>query len=262
MDAGLLEQQVASLEEGRGFLDASRLLAVEVSGADAEGWLNDLLTANVRGIAVGTAEGSLLLSPTGRVRADVHVWRALDGFVLVQDDRQPAPIDELLAPYVLSSHVRLRRLGSETPFVLIRSGKGGWEVRDAPPAGASRVEGDAGEAWRIRRGLPRFPVDIDQDSLPAEAALDRLIDEDKGCFLGQEAVAKVRNLGHPARVVLALKADGVVGPGDRVLTRDEDVGSVTSATPVDTGTALLARVRWDARRAPLHTSSGRTLEPA
>ncbi len=262
MDAELLERQVAALDDGGGFLDGSHLLAVEVSGADAAGWLNDLVTTGIADLAVGRSARSLLLSPTGRIRADFHVWRARSAFVLVQDEDQPAPVDELLRPYVLSSDVHLGRLGRDATFVLVPAGARGWELADAPAPDAAGVEPDAAEAWRIRRGVPRFPIDLDEDSLPAEAGLDTLIDLRKGCFLGQEAVAKVRNLGHPARVILARRADGAVKRGDRVLTDEDDAGAVTSATSVGTGTALLSRVRWDARDLPLHTSSGRELLPA
>src|SRR4029450_7615627 len=81
----------------------------EVRGADAEGWLNDLVTASVDGIPEGEALRSFLLSPTGRVRADLRVLRARsgDGFLLLQAPDQPEAIADLLAPYVLSSDVEL-----------------------------------------------------------------------------------------------------------------------------------------------------------
>ena len=81
----------------------------EVRGADAEGWLNDLVTAAIDRLAEGEALRSFLLSPTGRIRADVFVLRsrAGDGFLLLQGPGQPDAIADLLAPYVLSSEVEL-----------------------------------------------------------------------------------------------------------------------------------------------------------
>jgi folate-binding protein YgfZ len=114
----------------------------------------------------------------------------------------------------------------------------------------------------VRRGVARFPVDVDEDSLPAEAGLEPAIDLAKGCFLGQESVAKVRNLGHPPRVVLALRAEGPVGPGEPVVTGGREVGRVTSAAPAPDGMALLARVRWEARSEALTTVAGEPLRPA
>jgi folate-binding protein YgfZ len=114
--------------------------------------------------------------------------------------------------------------------------------------------------WRIRRGVARFPIDLTEESVPAEAGLDALIDTTKGCFLGQESVAKIRNLGHPARVVRALRSDAEVLAGDEVLAGGAAVGRFTSAAPSPGGgTASLARVSWAAADAPLSTADGAPL---
>ena len=79
---------------------------------------------------------------------------------------------------------------------------------------------------------------------------------DKGCYLGQEAVAKVQNLGHPRRLVLHLVADAPVEVGEALLSDRRDVGVVTSVAPNGSGAIALARVRWDAREDRLATPSG------
>ena len=103
----------------------------------------------------------------------------------------------------------------------------------------------------IRRGIARTGVDLGPDALPAEAGLEDTIDFTKGCFLGQESVAKVANLGHPPRLVVAVRATTPVAPGATVLADGEPVGSITSAAHDDGGTAAIARVRWEAARRPL-----------
>src|SRR5207237_9675744 len=115
---------------------------------------------------------------------------------------------------------------------------------------------DEVDAWRIARGLPRFGVDAMDDDLPQEAGLDHAVAFDKGCYLGQEAVAKVRNLGHPRRLVLHLAADGAVSPGDQVRSDGSEVGVVTSAAAHRDGSVVLARVRWEARDLPLRSACG------
>jgi folate-binding Fe-S cluster repair protein YgfZ len=74
-------------------------------------------------------------------------------------------------------------------------------------------------------------------------------------------VAKVRNLGHPRRLVLHLAADGEVSAGDAVIADGEEVGQVTSATGTDGRWRLLARVRWAGRDGPFRTASGVGLVP-
>ena len=81
-----------ALEEGRAFVDLSGMRKILVAGDDAERWLNDLLTAGLADLRVGDARRSLLLTPTGRIRADLHVARTFAGFLLLQDGRQPHPV--------------------------------------------------------------------------------------------------------------------------------------------------------------------------
>ncbi|HET7928017.1 MAG TPA: hypothetical protein VFM40_00525, partial [Actinomycetota bacterium] len=101
------DEQLEALERERAFVDLRGWGLTEVRGADALGWLNDLVTASVGGLAEGEALRSFLLSPTGRIRADVRVLRAREGagFLLLQDTAQPETIADLLAPYILSSDV-------------------------------------------------------------------------------------------------------------------------------------------------------------
>jgi len=260
VDAHRLENQVDALEEGRAFVDGTRLRAVEVTGTDAGRWLNDLVTAPVEDIPPGGMARSLLLTPTGRVRADFHIVRTDGGFLLLQEPDQPTAIDDLLRPYVLSSEVALQRAAG-AHVVLVPSDRG-WMVARAAGDGAVEASTEAGEVWRIRRGVARFPTDLDEESLPAEAGLEYLIDFTKGCFLGQEAVAKVRNLGHPPRAVLALRSAVPVRSGEPVLADGREVGAVSSAARSREGFAVLARVRWDARTRRLTTASGGELTPA
>ncbi|HEX6230710.1 MAG TPA: hypothetical protein VF029_03255 [Actinomycetota bacterium] len=287
MEREPLAEQVRALEAGRAFVEHADVALVRVAGADARGWLHDLVTTDVRGLAPGGSRPSLLLSPTGRVRAAFQVV-ALDerDVLLAQPDDQPHRIADLLAPYVLSSDVsvellpRLRLLSLpgargappwsgrawrpsiDGPGVDLLIGEAEREEARIRLGREGRVEAapDAVEAWRIGRGMPRFPVDLDEDSLPAEAGLADapVIDLGKGCFLGQEAVAKVRNLGHPVRVVLAATSEGPVAPGDEVVAGGVPVGAVTSAN----GRSAIVRVRWDARDAPLATAAGVRIRPS
>jgi tRNA-modifying protein YgfZ len=254
MDTGV-DERVEALREGRAFVRPPAR-AVAVRGADAEQWLNDLVTAGVEGLADGASVRSLILSPTGRIRAEVYILRDGDAFVLVQSLDQPEPVDRVLAPYVLSSAVELSA-ARVTPVLL--PADGAWRAVLGPPPGAVEVDPAAAERWRVEAGVAVFPLDLDADSLPAEAGLDvpPVTDTGKGCFLGQESVARVRNLGHPTRLVRAFSAAGPAAAGDAVLDGDREVGTVTSGVDLsDGGAALIARVRWEAREAPLRTAGG------
>ena len=280
------EDQIAALDQGRAFADRSSYRKLRVEGDGAETWLHDLLTADVAGIAPRLGRRSLLLGPTGRIRADLVVVRLAAGFLLVQDVLQPKDIGGLLAPYVLSAAVTLTDATDDLALYAVPEvapatvpwpasrpsvvGEGSDLLVPAADAGrlaqmlrdAALVEvgGDALEVRRIRRGVARFPADLTERSVPAEAALEDLIDTTKGCFLGQESVAKIRNLGHPAALVLAAQADVEVRPGVEVLADGVPTGLVTSAAlAADGGTACLMRVGWAARDARFTTPGGTSL---
>ncbi|HVM11764.1 MAG TPA: hypothetical protein VM638_04740 [Actinomycetota bacterium] len=248
---------------------------IEAHGADARDWLHDLLTADVESLATGRSAVALLLTPTGRIRASAVVVATEDAILLVQGPGQPRPIADLLEPYVLSSAVEL------VPTRLVpvaRLGAGGLSGRyghapSALGAGAGTfLSGDDVDAlpsddliapaelerWRVERGVARFPVDLTPESLPHEADFGDAIDLEKGCYLGQEAVARVRNLGHPTRLVLAAEVEGGANAGDAVEGPDGPVGEVTSVAGQGSD-AVLIRVRWAAREAPLRLSDGRAL---
>jgi folate-binding protein YgfZ len=273
--------------EGPVFAELSGMRVVWVGGSDARRWLGDLITADVAGLSPATGRRSLVLSPTGRIRADVHVAAAADGFRLLQWMDQPEPVDKVLAPYVLSSDVVMEDRTSTLSIVAVLS-------PDAePPPGATspsiagdgfdaaieratvsaftatlerqgiaRADPDRLDTLRVLRGSPRLGVDYPAGALPAEAGLEETIDLTKGCFLGQESVARVRNLGHPPTVTIHARVDGTAAPGDRILTDGETVGSVTSvALDRNGGTVVLGRVRWGAADAVLRLGEGTRLQP-
>ncbi len=286
-DHAAFAHDLAALLQGRGFVDLSDWRKVRVEGADAVSWLHDLLTADVAGLEPGRSGRSLLLTPTGRIRADVQVLRRDDDVVLVQSPEQPDHIGLLLSPYILSSDVLLEDattaldlfaipgagasvvgLPGTVPSVLgpgvdllAASGKAAWRAGDAlVKADLVEVSHRAADAWRILIGVPRMGADFQQGSLPSEAGLDDTIDATKGCFLGQEAVAKIRNLGHPPRLLRHVQSASPFVPGAEVLAAGDVVGEVTSAAPLPDACVGFVRVVWDAATTQLTDMQGRPLQ--
>lgn len=280
MGDGRKTRQVRALFEGRAFVDLSGWWKVHAVGREARAWLDDLITARVADLEEGAARRSLLLTPTGRIRADFTVAGLPEGFLLVQEPRQPEPLVRLLAPYLLSADVELRDRTHDLGLLAFPSRSApppgrvsspsclgsGFDLRlepgetaDAATREAMEADAEAVEEWRVLAGAARFPVDLGPDSLPQEAGLDHAIEYAKGCFLGQEAAAKVRNLGHPPFVVLAMRADRTAHPGEPVRDEDREVGVVTSVAEADGRPAVIARVRWGAREAELRTAGGAVL---
>src|SRR3954452_179914 len=221
-DHDAFAHDLAALLTGRAFVDVSDYRKVRIHGDDAIRWLHDLLTADIGVLAPGRSCRSLLLTPTGRIRADVQVLRRDDDVLLPQEPAPPDHIGLLLGPYILSSAVSLEDATGELALfavpdaaaatiglpgfepsslgpgldLLSAQGKPAWRVQDALMKAALVEAGAASaEAWRIVHGIPRMGPDLDQRSVPAEAALDATIDTPRGSFLGQEPVARIASLG-------------------------------------------------------------------
>jgi folate-binding protein YgfZ len=268
------------------FADLSAWRKLEVTGADAGGWLNDLVTADLAGLRPGRATGSLLLSPTGGVRASFNVGPAGDGWFLLQDPAEPAFVGEVLERYVLSSDVRLAdRTAERAAFAAERAAFGAdppdhvadlsmtpsclgagtdliVPVADATRRGlalaglARAASAEDVETARVVRGRPRVGIDVTPSDLPQESGLEDLVAFDKGCYLGQESVAKVRNLGHPRRLLLRVTAEAAVRAGEPVIAGGREAGAVTSAAEWAGRWFALVRVPWDRRDEELRTEAG------
>jgi folate-binding protein YgfZ len=288
-EGGLRTGSTASdaLGSGRAFALLSGWRAIAVRGADAGAWLHDLVTADVEGLEAGQSRRSLLLTPTGRIRADFHAARLDDGsFLLLQAGEQPEAVDTILTPYVLSSDVDLENRTERSSIVAVLGGSvdedGDAGLVLAPSVlgsghdvvvpssellrvirgslterGLDEVTPAEIETWRIHQGIARMGADFGPDALPAEAGLEDAIDFTKGCFLGQESVAKVRNLGHPPRILVPVRSGTAILPGAPVLAHGVTVGEVTSAAERNGETRAIVRIRWDAASEPLSTGAGR-----
>jgi tRNA-modifying protein YgfZ len=108
-------------------------------------------------------------------------------------------------------------------------------VLDERPAG-DEVGEEQLERWRIESGIPRWGREIDDRILPAEAGLDEThISFSKGCYPGQEPIARQRYRGKVNRKLRVLEIDGEAEPGDELLLHGKKVGRITSSV---TGVAL------------------------
>ena len=138
--------------------------------------------------------------------------------------------------------------GAGGPLVIARSdaiGIAGYElfvdaseaaaVMDAlRAAGADNAAADDVEAVRVESGMPRFGADMDTDTIPLEAGLDRAISRTKGCYVGQEVIVRVIDRGHGrvARRLVGLALDPASpapAAGAAIASGDREIGRVTSA---------------------------------
>ncbi|HEY3070624.1 MAG TPA: hypothetical protein VGJ34_09950 [Gaiellaceae bacterium] len=214
---------------------------VRVAGPDAEDYLQRTLSNDVAALVPGESCEALLLTAKGRVIAPMRVLRrAEDDFLLLTEPG--------LGERVRGELVRMRFAAKaeiepeeHRSYLLLGQEKGGIlnedygmpavEVLDQePPQGRTLTE-DELEALRIVAGTPRFGAEIDERVLPAEAGLvERAVSFTKGCFPGQEPIARLHYRGHANRRLRVLDVE-MAEPGTDVVWAGKAVGRVTSAVP-------------------------------
>jgi aminomethyltransferase len=301
----------AAMREGAALVDRSERTILRLTGKDPVGMLNAVLTNDV------PAQGdhgvyAMLLSPKGRIQADLRVVKD-DGGILIDTEPEGAEAaEEILGRYAPFSRVKLevlpdwRVLGLYGPRAaellqypdLAEHETKRAEIGVAPvlvagvavpvggfdligPAsdletvrkhliedGSVPADQDACETARIAAGVPRFGADITPDNFPgeSESILKRAVSFGKGCYPGQETVARMHYRGSPNKRLYRLELEpgqaetpeagdeilqgekGLIGPASRV----DVVGRLTSVAPFPVDGRIYA-LGYLARKADLAT---------
>jgi folate-binding protein YgfZ len=219
---------------------------LRVQGPDAVSYLNRMLTNDVPADVSESAD-ALLLTPKARVVAPVLVWRrGEDDVLLLTEPELGEPLQAQLlrmrfaakCEVAVEEHSSAIVLGGEEGIPNRDYGVPAVEVLDAGLE--PTLSDDELERLRIEAGTPRFGREIDDRVLPAEAGLDeRAISFSKGCFPGQEPVARQRYRGKVNRRLRVLRVAGAPEPETPVVHGEKEVGRITSAV----GDVALAYVR-------------------
>jgi tRNA-modifying protein YgfZ len=200
---------------------------IRVAGPDAADYLQRLVSNDVEALVPGDSCDALLLTAKARVIAPLRVLRrGADDFLLLTEPELGDRVRAELLRMRFAAKAQIDPEQHESWLVL-----GGNEVVDERPAG-DEVGEEEFERWRIQAGVPRWGREIDESILPAEAGLDEThISFTKGCYPGQEPIARQRYRGKVNRRLRVLDIDADVEPGDELLYGDKKVGRITSAMP-------------------------------
>ena len=249
-----------ALAQSAGLVDRSHRGVLRITGQDRLSWLHSLTTQDLEHLAPGSAAEALVLSPNGHV--EHHLTLADDGTAVwlhVEPGTAPALLEFLesmrfmlrVEPAdVTAQYAVLTLMGPDSgdsppdAAAAVRSAFGMDVIVDrgqlAAVAAGLRERGvtlagmQAYEALRIAARRPRFGLDTDHRTIPHEVGwIETAVHLSKGCYRGQETVARVHNLGHPPRRLVFLHLDGsedeLPAHGDPVAVGDATVGFVGSA---------------------------------
>ncbi|HEY3184780.1 MAG TPA: hypothetical protein VGJ77_18205 [Gaiellaceae bacterium] len=208
---------------------------VRVQGPDAADFLQRMVSNDV---LAGESCEALLLTPKARVIAPLVVWRrGEDDFLLLTEPELGETVRTHLTRMRFAAKCEIEP--EEHTSTIVFGGEGSIPVSDfgvpAVEVLDAEVEPTVGdeelERLRIRAGTPRWGREIDDRVLPAEAGLDeRAISFSKGCYPGQEPIARLHYRGHVNRKLRVLDVDDARVDAD-VVHADKIVGRVTSAVP-------------------------------
>ena len=235
-----------ALIEGGGVVDRSHRGVVRVGGPERLTWLHSLLTQHVESLPVGEPREALILSPHGHVE---HHLVLVDDGTATWTHVEPGTVDALvgyLRSMVFWTDVTVEDVTAEWA-VLSTVEPGGLAGADelVPRASLAELAPSRGllaghlawETLRVAAGRPRLGFETDHRTIPHEIGWRATaVHLDKGCYRGQETVARVHNLGRPPRRLVLLHLDGTeeVLPGPGVA-----VGAVGADRPVGfLGTAV------------------------
>jgi folate-binding protein YgfZ len=200
---------------------------VRVSGPDAADYLQRMVSNDVEALATGEACEALLLTAKARLIAPLRILRrTADDFLLLTEPELGETVRRELLRMRFAANAEIEPEEHESWLVL-----GGDEVLDERPAG-DEVSEEEFERWRIESGIPRWGSELDERILPAEAGLDEThISFTKGCYPGQEPIARQRYRGKVNRKLRVLETEGSADQGTELLLDGKTVGRITSSVP-------------------------------
>lgn len=259
---GEIAKEARALEEGRAWADLSHRAVIEVKGEERLTWLHALTTQHLETLAPGQWSEALILDPNGRIeqqlflvddgqatyihldverkdallqylnrmifRTKVEVSDVSDRFAIL---KAPGKSDEIGGPFALVPRSELAT--TKAAFDSANLQVGIWVL----------------EAERVAQGRARIGFETDHKTIPNELGLLHIaVHMKKGCYRGQETVAKVFNLGHPPRRLVLLHLDGsridLPKSGEKVTLEGREIGFLgTVARHHELGPIALAVIK-------------------
>ena len=266
------------LTESAGFVDRSDRAKFLVRGSEAADFLQGQVSNDVEALEPGHGCYATVLSHKGKLRTDLRILRGDDWFWLDTEAIGHAVLAHMLRTYSLGRNVQFEDV-TESRALLSLVGPAARERLDAAPPdeedsfvtgehgiyvatllgvdvigepgaalGIDTVSDEAAECVRIEAGRPRLGHDMDAETMPQEAGInERAVSFTKGCYVGQETVARLHYRGRPNRHLRGLRLSDIVPTGTALHLGEREVGRVGSvALSPAHGPIALALVRREA----------------
>jgi folate-binding protein YgfZ len=242
--------------EGCAVIDLSARAVLTVTGPDRVSYLHGMVTNDVEGLAVGASNYAAMLTAKGAMVGDVRVLKLADQLVLDTGPGRGDAVRDFLLKYLISEEAEVQdapqlavvglvgpRAGELAATVTVALGRfesflGGVDLVVpraqvaevlAGLAPAPLLDEATAEVLRVERGVPLFGVDMTEATIPMEANLERALHYQKGCYIGQEVIARATYRGQlNKKLVGLLLGEAVPAPKAELQVAGKKVGWVTS----------------------------------
>jgi len=267
MDFGSVENEYEVLRHQAGILDFSHRGKIKVTGSDRTAFLHNMLSNDIKGLKPLEVRYAVLLTPKGKIISDLFIYAQSDYHLMECASENTLKIIERLNSFIITEDVQLEDVTEQYALVSIQGPLAApslaklnketgiqtfhntrlrnpgvdllmarsealrlWEkisgFENFQPVGFS-----AYEIIRIEDGIPEYGKELDESIIPNEAGLENAISYTKGCYPGQEIVARIKYLGGVQKKLCGLTVEGKDIPekGSSLLTDNANVGILTSA---------------------------------
>jgi folate-binding protein YgfZ len=278
-ESSSFDREYQALESGRAVVVLTDWSSISVTGADRHRFLNSFCTNDVKRLVPGSSCEAFITNVKGKIVGHGLLHCRDAEMVFFGAPKQAPRLVAHLDRYIIREDVQLRDTTVERSYLLIAGGvpagqldasmswdfvgRGDSKIFEFDPSQVSDVlrslltEGfvvtgpQAFEAARIEAGMPWYGVDFNEENLPQEVGRDReAISFTKGCYLGQETVARIDALGHVNQRLSGVRFLGrdVPAIGTELTREGRIVGAVTSAafSPTLDAPIALAMIRREA----------------
>jgi len=263
-------REAAALRNEAGLVDLAWRGVIEMTGRDRVRFLHGMCTNDIKKLQPGQGCMAAIVNRQGKMVAEMIALAAENALLIEMDRSNLQPAIDHLGRFLVADDVKMKISDAAVLGLWGPRAQALLGVRDLPdfnlvmrettavfrdrtigvdgyhllvPAGkadeASRILGHgvvpagfaAYETLRIENGFPRWTADMDATLLPMEAGLDPIaISYQKGCYIGQEVIQRVKTYSEPPKVLVQLEVADAA-PGDRISAGGEEIGAVTSALP-------------------------------
>jgi folate-binding protein YgfZ len=278
LDLVIATSEYELLTESAGLVDRSDRGKFLVRGGEAADFLQGQVSNDVEALGPGQGCYATILTHKGKLRTDLRILRGDDWFWLDTEAIGHAVVRHTLATYSLGRDVRFEDATESRSILSLIGPDARARLDAAPPAeehafvegeqglyvatdlgvdvigepglelGVEPVSEEAAECVRIESGRPRLGLDMGSETIPQEAGINqRAVSFTKGCYVGQETVARLHYRGKPNRHLRGLRLADPAERGAEILLGKKAVGRVSSAcVSPRLGPIALALVRREA----------------